>query len=344
MNNKLNDSLGDWEKQAAQVKSKIYQETIYKQQKKRKRPFFKPLLTVAALFIFTVGAILLTTSVVKTEETQLSAKPVDFRMFDERTIQIAKYEKFHRSPSFLPQEALEYYVLNETIGQHALFYHMARHDYQWDEKQRQTVREHVKLVLHNEMREDRSKAYYEKMFADLQITEDEYIDYYLLLNREAAMLEDIMFNKKIGLDEAGAYPYGDAVEEYQRLAGITRGDLNVLGGRITSKRKQPMDPQPELPFDTDQLSLQVTTNKQGEYIFTKTIDFPTHLGYTYSAFLSDIRQDIVKEALTRHSLARYQEALRTYKSTDAQKMEWAKELAAVLDILERTIEMEYEVE
>ena len=344
MNNKLNNSLGNWEKEAAQVKSKIYQETIYKQRKKTKKPFFKPLLTVAALFIFTVGAIILTTSVVKTEETQLSTEPVDFRMFDERTIQIAKYEKFHRSPSFLPQEALEYYALSETIAQHALFYHMARHGYQWDEKQRRSFRERVEIALHNEMREDRSKVYYEKMFADLQITEEEYIDYYLLLNKEAEMLQDVLFDKEIGLDETGAYSYADAVEAYQRLVGITRGDLNVLGGRVSSKRRQPMDPQPELPFDADQLSLKVTTNKQGEYIFTKTIDFPTHLGYTYRAFLLDIQQDIVKETLTRHSLARYQEALRTYKSSDALKMEWAKELRAVLDILERTIEMEYEME
>ncbi|MGM9948668.1 MAG: hypothetical protein ACI33P_01015 [Lysinibacillus sp.] len=341
MNNKLNDSLGNWGKETAQVKSRIYQETIYKQQKKPKKPFIKPLLTVAALFLFTVGTIILTTSVVKTEETQQSAEPIEFRMFDERTVEIKKYELFYRDWRFLPVEGLEYHALSETIAQHALFYHMARHDTQWDEKQRNTVRERVKLALHNEMKEDKLKAYYEKMFADLQITEEEYIDYFLLLNKEAEMLQDVLFDKGIGLDEEA---FGESVKAYQQFAGFTEEEMVKLARQIPSKTMQPMDPQPELPFDTVQLSLQVTTNKQGEYIFTKSINFPTFLGYTYKAFLSDINRDIVKEALTRHSLERYQEALRTYTSSDAQKMKWAKELGAVLDIMERTIEMEYEVE
>lgn len=344
MANKLNNSLGDWEKTSEQVKSRIYEETIYKGRRRPKKPFIKPFLTAAALLLFTVGTIMLTTLVVKTEETQLSSEHESFRMFDERTVEIKKYEMFYRDWRFLPPEVLEYYALSETISQYALFHHMARHDYEWDEKQRNTVRERVKKALHNEMKDDRLKAYYEKMFAELQITEEEYIDYYLVVNKEAEMLEKVLFNEGIGLDETAAYPYKDAVMVYQHLAGISKGDMNVLE-RWGPRRTQPIDPQPDdLPFDKVQLSLQVTTNKQGEYIFSKSINFPTYLGYTYKTFLSDIKRDIVKEELTRHSLKHYQEALRTYTSHDAQKMKWAKEIGAVLEILERTIEMNYQID
>lgn len=343
MANKLNNSLGDWEKTTNQVKSRIYEETIYKGRKRPKKPFIKPFLTAAALLLFTVGTIMLTTLVVKTEETQLSSEHAAFRMFDERTVKIKKYEMFYRDWRFLPSEALEYYALSETISQYALFHHMARHDYEWDEKQRDTVRERVKKVLHNEMKDDSLKAYYKKMFAELKITEEEYIDYYLVVNKEAEMLEKVLFNEGIGLDETAAYPYNDAVTVYQHLAGISKGDMKVLEG-WGPRRAQPMDPQPDLPFDKVQLSLQVTTNKQGEYIFSQSINFPMYLGYTYKTFLADIKRDSVKEELTRYSLQRYQEALQTYTSRDAQKMKWAKEMGAVLEILERTIEMNYQID
>lgn len=336
MNNKLNDSLGDWEKAAEQVKTRIYKETIYK---KRKKPLLKPLLTTAALLLFTVGAVFLTSTLLAAKETQLSAEPADFRMFDKRTVEIKKYEMFYRDWRFLPPEVLEYYALSATVDQHAMFYYMMQHNYEWDEKQRDTVRKSIKTALHNEMKDNKSKAYYEKMFADLQITKEEYIDYYLLLNKEEEMLQDVWFNKESVLNEEA---FEDTVKAYQQFAGLT-DELKALEG-WGPRRTQPMDPQPNLPFDKVQLSLQVTTNKQGEYIFSKSINFPMYLGYTYKAFLSDIKQDIVKEELTRHSLKRYQEALRTYTSEDKQKMQLAKELGAVLEILERTIAMEYVIE
>ncbi|KGR84552.1 hypothetical protein [Lysinibacillus odysseyi] len=333
MNNKFNDSLENWEKAAEAVKTRIYQETIYKKQKKL---LLKPLLTAAALLLFTVGAIFLTSTLLTTKETQLSAEHADFRMFDERTVEIKKYELFYRDWRFLPPQALEYYALSETVNQQAFFYYMTRQGYEWDEKQRNAVRKRVKTTLQHEMRKDNSKAYYEKMFADLQITEEEYIDYYLLLNKEEEMLQDVLFSKESELDEA----YGDAVKAYQQFAGLT-DELKLLE-RWGPRRTQPMNPQPDLPFDKVHLSLQVTTNKEGEFIFSKSMNFPMYLGYTYKAFLSDIKQDIVKEELTRYSLNRYREALRTYTSGDSQKGKLAKELEAVLEILERTIETDYQ--
>lgn len=334
MKNKLNDSLGNWEKAAGQVKNRIYKETIYKEQKKQ---LLKPLLATVALLLFTVGAVFLTSTLLAANDTQLAAEPTDFRMFDKRTVEIKKYELFNRDWRFLPTQALEYYALSETVNQHAFFYYMTRHDYVWDEKQRNTVRERIKTALHNEMKGDNSKAYYGKMFADLQINEEEYIDCYLLLNKEEEMLQDVWFSKESRLD---VETFEDAVKAYQQFVGLT-DELKALE-RWGPRRMQPMDPQPDFPFDKEQLSLQVTTNKQGEYIFSKSINFPTYLGFTYKAFLSDIKQNIVKEELTRYSLKRYQEALRTYTSNDTQKIKTAKELEAALEILERTIEMEFD--
>jgi len=53
-----------------------------------------------------------------------------------------------------------------------------------------------------------------------------------------------------------------------------------------------------------------------------------------------LKREIVKEELTRYSIKRYQEAVASYESDDAQKMKSVKELGLILEILERTIELE----
>lgn len=55
---------------------------------------YQALLTAAALLLFTVGTIILTTLVVKTEETPLSSEHEGFRMFDERTVEIKNMRCF----------------------------------------------------------------------------------------------------------------------------------------------------------------------------------------------------------------------------------------------------------
>ena len=82
------------------------------------------------------------------------------------------------------------------------------------------------------MKDVNLKAYYEKMFDALQITEEEYIEYYLLVNREYAALEHDLYNKKIGLDEIGAYRSEDAKLAYKKLVGITQRDLNKCEKRF----------------------------------------------------------------------------------------------------------------
>lgn len=339
MKDKLNDSLGNWEKEVAQVKSRIYQETIYKQHKKPKKPFLKPLVTVATLFLFIIGAIFLTTSPLSEDISELT-KPTGFRMYDERTVEITKYEMFYREETFYSKEAVEFHALYDTLEKYALFNYLEQHDYKWDEERRNTFRERVKMALDYDMNDEGLKSYYEKMFAELQITADEYIDYYLLVNKEYEMLHQDLFNKNIGLVE-GSYPSGEALKDYLNLVSITEEDLNELAERIPD-RLEPMDPQPDLPFNNEEFELYVTKNEQGEYIFVDISRFNL-MTPTYYSLIFEIERDFVKEPLTRHSFKRYQEALRTYVSDDPQKMTLAKELEAILEILERSVNMEYDI-
>ncbi|MFY3792579.1 hypothetical protein ACOQFO_12975 [Ureibacillus sp. MALMAid1270] len=337
MKDKLNNSLGSWEKEAAQVKHRIYQETIYKQQKNPKRPFFKPLISVATLFLFIIGAVFLTALLLSEDSSEL-AKKADFRMYDQRTVEITKYEMFYRKQTFFSKEAVEFHALYETLEKFALFHYLEQHDYQWDEERRNTFRERVKMALDYDMKIPELKSYYEKMFTELQITADEYIDYYLLVNKEYEMLKQDLFDKNIGTED-GSYSSGEAFNEYLKLVNITEKDLDELAERIP-ERLEPMDPQPDLPFNNREFEFYVTTNEKGEYIFVHVSDFNL-ITPTYYSLIFEIERDIVKEPLTRHSFKRYQEVFRTYQSDDAEKVKLSKELEAILEILERSIEMEY---
>ncbi|QCR34276.1 hypothetical protein [Lysinibacillus sp. SGAir0095] len=149
-----------------------------------------------------------------------------------------------------------------------------------------------------------------------------------------------MLDKSIGLEE-NDYPVEEAIKEYQELIGLPENYLNDLAEK-EPEPLEPMEPQPQLPYNTENFELKVTTNEQGEYIFVQGMRFYFFISPVYRDFLSELSYKILKEDLTRSSFERQQIALKNFHSEDAQQMKIAKEVASILEILERTIEMEYD--
>lgn len=319
-----------------------------KQQKIFKKPYIT-ILVAAAMMIVIIGVILLSTQSIKTEEPQpqtemepVIAESAPFRKFDQRTVDIAKYEMFYRSKQMYSKEAVEFHSLVNVIEQYALFNYLEQYDYKWDEEKRNFYRERIKMEREYDLQDVNLKAYYEKMFTELQINEEEYVEYYLLINREFEMLHQDIFNKGIGLDETGAYPSGAAADEYRKLVGITEEYLNELAESIPEPL-EPMELQPNLPFILNNKYLKVTTNEQGELIFIDPYFISINLEESYKSFLFDLKREIDYEDLTRFSLKRYQDAVQSYSSDDPEQMEIAQDFITIFEILERSIDMEYEV-
>ncbi len=186
------------------------QETVHNKQTPKRR--YMKLYVAVGLVIFTIGAILIAMNVLNEEEPEQSAEykkleepkqaasSVSVRMFDERTVEITKYEMFYRDQAFYSKEAAEFFSLNRQF-ENMHFYHLEQHGYKWDDERRGQHRERVKSGFEYDMKDENLRAYYEKMFDALQITEEEYIEYYLLVNKEYEMLHQELFNKGIGLDE-----------------------------------------------------------------------------------------------------------------------------------------------
>lgn len=325
------------------------QETVNKKQTLKNR--YIKLYIAAGILFFTIGTILLSINLLNGKEPeksgklqqsadpQLSAESVSFRKFDDRTVEITKYELFYRNESFYTNEAVEFFSLIKTIEKYALFHHLEQHGYKWDDETRATFRERIISTLEYDKKDPNLNVYLKKMFDELQITEEEYIDHYQLVNKEFEMLYQDLFNKGIGLDETGAYPSGEAEMAYSKLMGITEDEMNELAEKIPQPL-DPMEPQPDLPFITNDSRLKVTKNALGEYIFVDSMYFTLEFDEPYREILNNLNREVVKEELTGYSLKRYQEAVVSYDSEDAQKMKIVKEFDLILEILERTIEME----
>ncbi|QCR34275.1 hypothetical protein [Lysinibacillus sp. SGAir0095] len=147
---------------------------LYKQQVKSKKLYIKALIVVAALFIFIVSVKSII-DFLNTEEPQQLTVPepasVDFRMYDDRTVEITKYELFYRDSSLYTKEAVEFFSLYETIEKFALFHYLDKFGYKIDEERIDSLRKFAKMTIEYDMKNTNLKAYYDKMFAELQITE-----------------------------------------------------------------------------------------------------------------------------------------------------------------------------
>ena len=262
----------------------------------------------------------------------------NFRKFDDRTLEITKYEMFYRNQFMYSKEAVEFFGLTETIRKYALFHHLEQHDYGWDDETRNKFRERVISAFQYDLQNPDYKAYLEKMYDTLGITAEDYIEYYLLVNKEYEMLHQDVFNKGIGLTEDGAYPSGNAETAYQELIGISTADLDELALQMPEPL-EPMEPQPDLPFLSEHTWQAVTTNSDGEYIFIQSMYSSLDLSDPHRYLLFEIER-VVKGELSRFTIKRYQDAVAAYENDDSEKMKVAKELAQYLEILERSIDKE----
>ena len=87
----------------------------------------------------------------------------------------------------------------------------------------------------------------------------------------------------------------------------------------------------------------MTTNERCELIFVDPTYLLNQLSESYNMFLFDLEYSIVREDLSRFSLYRFQDAVKSYESEDPEQMELARDFKTIFEILERSIDMDYEV-
>ena len=292
-------------------------------------------IIVGVIIVLAIGGFTFYKSEVFSKESIVVEEPAEtFPQYDQLTVDIAKYEYYHNDPFLYSKEEAEYYSLSTTLTNYALFHHLEKNGYTWDDERISILMQHERDALAYNMKNPTIKAYYEKLFSDLNITSEQYIEHYAFINTKAEKMKSEMFEKGIGLDEGMYYLSEEAFKNYIALVGVTEQQLNELASKIP----EPLEPAPEqiaLPFLYEGSPAKVARNEDGQYIFTY-MQGPTSLEDEHMHLYYELKR-IVQFDLTRVTFPLYEEALENYESEDENKQQIIEELQLYFELLERTM-------
>lgn len=335
MKNKFDEELQFLETSTADVKQKIYNKTV---RQKKKWKGSHPVFQLAALVVLAVSAFLLASNLMEQERAE-NPMPLGYPVIDQRTIDIMTYENFYNSSTFQSSFNASYRALNDSLSMYALFYHLQEEGYEWTAESEALARQSIERAWQYDYKDEELQAYYAKMFEELDITEEEYIEHYLYLIKKHGTMYDNMFRMGVGLDKDGAYPSGRAFDTYIETAGYSMDELNTMAEKVM-ERPEPVDPQPDLPFleDVELEAPKLAVNEEGDYIFVNPESVFSDLAFTpHNDLLYLLESQQVYKSLTRTTLEDYKQALSAITSDDPN-YETAQELLDIFVILERTIE------
>lgn len=262
---------------------------------------------------------------------------------DNFVTQVMTYEKYYLSHHIVAKNTAEKFGYADAIAMYVYLSFFNQHDLSWDENQRQTAREKVVLQIEADMKKPHLQNYYEQLIQELDITLDDYIDRYALLYTEYDELSTQFLTGELDI----AYDFTEMntyFDSYLEKMGMTRLGFDQL--RIKMETNQPIvTPQPEMPFklirgqEDETHVYPIGLNNEERYYFTNIPD-EFSLSERYGEILTDVKEKVVKDELTRQSAKAYLQALQHYTSEDPKLLALAKELEAFFEIYVTTVEMD----
>lgn len=256
----------------------------------------------------------------------------ELRVPSELTFSIAFYENYYLDSNFYSEQTAKLIGEIDVLDRFSYLYYLDQHNIVVNEERRDYYESRAKAQLARKKDDPFFKMYFTKLQQQLQITEDDYIEHYLILDVEYRDLMD-RFYQDIKNDDV----YEQLVEEYYALAGFQKNQLteNLSTLRSESYHEGVEQHQDDLPFELP--SAQVVKNEQGELLISNPQYF--YLGDSKYEKLSlklsgfdytlDFNRVILEYFLT---------TLNMYRTEDVEEAQLAKELYELLLVLERSIE------
>ncbi|MEK3765792.1 hypothetical protein [Solibacillus sp. FSL K6-4121] len=265
----------------------------------------------------------------------------NFRPISEIYLKIHQYELFYRDHRMQSKEAVTFYGLNDAINKYALIDYLQQQNITLSDEKRQLQRELLEEQLTKDLQDPLLKPYLETMFQVLNISNQDYIEQYLLINTEHDLLKEDMFSSNKGLvqDETGffSYPSSDQQSLYQKKMGISFDYLEYLA---ESKliHIEPDHPKFDLPFAIDSNFFNFTKNLAGETIFASKEFSESDLTREQRDFLYVIKKQYNLHELGRYNFNLYKDALQQEAAPDSENKAIANELMEIFEIADRTID------
>ena len=265
----------------------------------------------------------------------------NFRPISENYLKIHQYELFYRDTQMKSKEAVIFFALNDAINKYALIDYLQQQEIKLSEEKRQLQREILEEQLTKDLQDPLLKPYLETMFQVLNISNQDYIEQYLLINTEHDLLKEDMFSSNKGLvqDETGffSYPSSDQQSLYQKKMGISFDYLEYLA---ESKliHIEPDRPKFDLPFAIDSNFFNFTKNLAGETIFASKEFSQSNLTREQEDFLYVIKKQYNLHELARYNFNLYKDVLQQEATPETENKAVATELLEIFKIVERTID------
>ena len=182
--------------------------------------------------------------------------------------------------------------------------------------------------------------YFNKLLEELQITEEQYIDYYLYLENESYAYNYKMY--ELNVDQQALYQklYEEETPAiYYERAGITPEEVLEIKKNQDQMNQMPVvtENQFNLPFDLTGSYLNIIQLENGQFVFENPSHFNLY-NTKYSTFLENVMPAglSVNRASFDNTIA-YLENFETYDETNKQL---ARELLEIYKILKQSIEWE----
>ena len=366
MRKKIDEALGNWETESARVKQSIFEAKKSLQQKKVKQKrstSWMPYTIMAALLAFTIGGIILwQQSGAKSGPVSSNETPTPVVVDTpseviphEKTLQIFKYEYFYRYPSFMSEKNAELQSLFDVMRIYPTLYHMEKYNYTFPKDREAHYRDRAAAKFKGEMEDEAFKKYFTFINEQHGITEEDYIEHYLLVQEKFSYMQNLMFSKNVGLVDGG-FPSGEVEKEYEAFLGISLDKLAKEVDEEAAANEVKKEAEiSDAPLQEHIPQLSYGYNKYGELVISLAAfdpeiprsDYETleWILEGFSNFLYDKvyanDYNTFKEIpqLNRVNFHDYVTILEKYNGTVEQEA-YAKEAVKFLESLENTIDME----
>ncbi|MER1988606.1 MAG: hypothetical protein ABS884_02760 [Solibacillus isronensis] len=267
----------------------------------------------------------------------------NFRSISETYLKIHQYELFYRDNWIRSKEAVKSSALSEAISKFTLIDYLQQQNITLSDEKRQIQLKILDEQITYDMQNPLLKIYFEKMFQELDISKQDYIEEYLLVNKEHDILYREMHDtgKGLVLDEWGtsSYPVSDQEELYTKKMGISFDYLEYLA-ESEFVHIEPSITDLELPFTVDSYHFKFAKTREGGIVLTSR-DFNI-MGLTdeQNTLIHEVSEKNNLQELARYNFSQYKEALQQEAALGNENAPVSNELLELFIVVERSLDME----
>ncbi len=372
MRNEIDNELGNWDEDGTIVKEKIYSATINHIVRKR---FYKwrPFVVIATTLLLVVGAYFMLT-IFSSEQIALKERneqsnfledlnnknssetnsdditnPIvintsfEPRELDEISFKIAAYDTFYYDNTFHSAKEAKKEAAEKLYRWITAINFAEERNIVLSESELSYVQGLSNAKIRNLKSNPSKEKYLNNVLAAFQITEEEYLEYYLYIGDEAYGYESKLHELEVNMTQLYEL-YSDIPEEYYEKAGITLAEAKEIDAMweqiwAQSESRKVTERQFNLPFDLTGSSLNIIQLDDGKYVFEN----PKYFGLyetKYGPFLENYLNKRNNMLINRTSLDDMIDYLLNLDTDYEPYRQSAREVAEVYKVLKQSIDWE----